>query len=448
MNLLRGLVVACAAYIGLHLPRSYILMYILSALIVMLIAKTPAYQVPRTSSFGWNTVNWRPTILLCSAFSVSFVVGYIRWGLWGWSADRADIINALFLPSLLFWTGIQLGRVFRREFNTLVLLAYSLGCITFAVSALALSRMPWWDYGQIFSQQIFVPWGNSAPVNVRSVEQNGFPALLLLGPSIILLFNRPHRPLRYFAIALMACSFVGAHVIWSLDGRLGWIALVSSLLPCTISIASSLLPKFTISSIKRLTQSRRIFLYFLAAPAGFLSLLMLFALVSHGSANIWGQGLCDERFGMFAEMLRKMHEAPWGGRLLNVSYFSCVDQLPLTLAAEGGSIVSVHNVLLEIYYSAGIVPFSFLVLFLSAPAAHVIRSFVSQPFPWDWQRALRWSWLCLLTAQWLFQPLLYSDGILYYFTFLILGMFAQEPCISHSSCRILATESATDKWNS
>lgn len=434
MDLLRTLVVACAAYIGLHLPRSYVLLYILSASVAILIAKAPAFQGPRASSPDCNTVNWKPSIFFCFAFSVSFVVGYLRWGLWVWSADRADVVNALLLPGLLFWTGIQLGVAFRREFNTLVLLAYSLGCIAFAVSALAVSRVPWWDYGQVFSHQIFVPWGSLAPVNVRSVEQNGFPALLLLGPSITLLLNRPCRLLRYFAIALMVCSFVGAHVIWSFDGRLGWIALMISLVPCAISLASSLLLRYTAHSSKRFTPSGPLRLSFLALSAGLLFLFVLFASFFNGTSNIWSQGLCDERFGMFFAMLRKMHEAPWGGRLLNVSYLSCVNRLPLALAAEGGSIESVHNVLLEIYYSAGIVPFAFLGLFLSAPASRVIRSFLARPFPWDWQLALRWSWLCLLVAQWLFQPLLYSDGLLYYFTFLVLGMFAQESWVERSAC--------------
>jgi hypothetical protein len=56
----------------------------------------------------------------------------------------------------------------------------------------------------------------------------------------------------------------------------------------------------------------------------------------------------------------------------------------------------------------------------------VIRGFVAQLPYGDWQHALRWCWVCLLAVQWLFQPLFYSDGLLYYFTFLVIGLTAQE----------------------
>jgi hypothetical protein len=39
----------------------------------------------------------------------------------------------------------------------------------------------------------------------------------------------------------------------------------------------------------------------------------------------------------------------------------------------------------------------------------------------DLHFAVRWGWLVFLACQWMFNPLLYSDGILYYLTFFLMG---------------------------
>ena len=60
------------------------------------------------------------------------------------------------------------------------------------------------------------------------------------------------------------------------------------------------------------------------------------------------------------------------------------------------------------------------------PVGFLLRTFVVSWRRWDWQDSLRWAWFCLLASQWLFQPLLYSDGILYYLSFFLLGLFCLE----------------------
>jgi len=45
---------------------------------------------------------------------------------------------------------------------------------------------------------------------------------------------------------------------------------------------------------------------------------------------------------------------------------------------------------------------------------------------WHWRVALGRAWLAVLATQWLFQPLLYADVLLYYHSFLSLGMGVTE----------------------
>jgi len=60
------------------------------------------------------------------------------------------------------------------------------------------------------------------------------------------------------------------------------------------------------------------------------------------------------------------------------------------------------------------------------PLVVTLRGFLLSWLHWDWQVSLRWGWLCLLLCQWLFAPLLYSDGLLFYLSFFLLGLFAVE----------------------
>lgn len=410
---LRLLIWLSCVYVGLHLPRAFAVLFLLSALVAL------AAFVRGGRSLRLALVvqpEWRLSLALCALFSVAFVAGFLGWGFWSWSADRADIINALILPTLLFWAGLQLGS-WKRGFNTSLLLAYTLGSLVYVLLALALSRTPWWNLQQVFPSAITVPWGSEGPLNVRSVEQNGFAALLLLGPAITLFFTRASGLARLAAVALVAAAFLGGHAVWALDGRLGWLALVLSLLPA--------LPRLW-GWLRGVVATRGAVGFTSAALLGGALVYGLRALIAQAASPIWSQGLCDERFGLFAAMLSKLHEAPWGGKRLVVAFATCGTPIPVTFAEEGGAINAAHNVFLDLYFAVGVVPVLLLLLFLARPLWGVIRGFVAQLPYGDWQHALRWCWVCLLVVQWLLQPLFYSDGLLYYFTFLVIGLMAQE----------------------
>jgi hypothetical protein len=423
-QLLRLLIWLSFVYVGLHLPRSFSVLFLLAAL-VGVAAWMSGGRSLRLALLVQPA--WWLSLALCPLFSVAFVAGFLGWGFWSWSADRADIINALILPTLLFWAGLQLGS-WKRGFNTSLLLAYTLGSLVYVLLALAWSRTPWWNLQQVFPSAITVPWASEGPLNVRSVEQNGFPSLLLLGPAITLFFTRTSRLARLAAVALVAAALLGGHAVWAMDGRLGWLALVLSLLPALPRLWGWLHGVVTTRGAVRVSS---------AALLGGALIYGLRALITQAASPIWSQGLCDERFGMFAAMLSKLHEVPWGGKHLVVAYTTCGTKIPLTLAEEGGSINAAHNVFLELYFAVGVVPVLLLLLFLARPLWVVIRGFVTQ-FPYsDWQHALRWCWVCLLAVQWFFQPLLYSDGLLYYCTFLMIGLMAQEFRLGRLESRML-----------
>lgn len=141
----------------------------------------------------------------------------------------------------------------------------------------------------------------------------------------------------------------------------------------------------------------------------------------------WEQGLCDERISLFGSMLRRLSQAPWGGRLLRVPYVLCgQDSAEAWLAVAGGTVTMAHNVIFDIYFSVGWLATALLLIALAIPCGQVGVGLFWAGSRWSWHVVWRWSWFVLLVCQWSFQPLLYSDGLLYYFSFFVLGLFAAE----------------------
>ena len=355
-------------------------------------------------------------------FSAAYVIGMLWWRIWVVPADALNIVNALILPCLLFLVGLRTASL-GLAWSSRLLLCYALGGLIYVIAALAVTRSPWWDIGQVFPLFIQVPWGNDAAMNVRSVEQNAYPALLLAAPALALLAGRDFFSKRQLLLVLSVLSILGAHAVWSLNGRLGWLAFLIVMLPVLWLLAGQVRRRVAFLPFMRNHRLVRL-LAICASVAVALGLLVL--VVNHDGPNVWAQGFCDERLSMFASMFRRLHQAPWGGRLLRVPYESCGDQLPLLLSPHGGSIVAVHNVPLEIYYSVGVIPFLLLVAAIIPVLVVVLRGLILAWPAWDWHVVLRWSWLVFLVCQWMFQPLLYSDSLLYYFSFYVLGLLAVE----------------------
>jgi hypothetical protein len=410
--------------LGLHVPKAFTSLYLLGALVLLL---------PRCSflhvaePLEQSLRRWRLVVFLLILFSVTYSGSMLFWGFWSWSADRLDVINSLVLPALLFLAGLQVAAL-GRTWSTRMVLAYTFGSLAYTLVALILAREPWWSWWQIFPDVIQLPWGASPVMNVRSVEQNAFPALLLL-PSSVLLLSRHRSVGRGLLGSVFAgVSLLGAHVVWSLNGRLGWLALLCAGLPVL---------GLTVLGVARSARSLPSKLSpILAVVLGmFFVFVGFFRQIPGPSHNIWGQGFCDERLSMFGSILSRLHEAPWGGRLLQVPYVDCYG-IPLLFAAHNapnpvaytsaGRLSMAHNVFLDIYFNAGFIPCLLLLAAVLPPLVLTLRAFAISWRYWDWQDSLRWSAFCLLMCQWLFQPLMYSDSLLYYLSFFVLGLLCFE----------------------
>jgi len=398
--------------VGLHVPRSFTLLYVLIALIFGLSRRQIRDVVPEAREFH----RWQLTVLLLVLFSATYCLGMVFWGFWTWSSDRLDLINALLLPALLFVAGLQAASL-GRMWSTRLLLAYALGAVLYPLIALMLAREPWWAWGQIFPSEIRVPWGASTVMNVRSVEQNAYPALLLLPPALLLLIRPGQRAHRLLVTVLVGLGLLGAHVVWSLNGRLGWLALLCAGLPIVGLVAAG-------PGRQAFHWWRKPAVLLLLALGALSTFLKLRSLIGSANQGIWSQGFCDERFGLYGAMLTHLHHAPWGGRLLRVAFDGC--GTPMSFAAEGAQLKMAHNVVLDVYFDVGLISTLLLLAAVLPPLVVTLRGFLLSWLHWDWQVSLRWGWLCLLLCQWLFAPLLYSDGLLFYLSFFLLGLFAVE----------------------
>ena len=412
-NIAALLLIGC---VGLHLPRSFTLLYGFAGVIAALVFLTGQGSDLKT---GGVHLSKRRSTLLLVLFAVSYGIGMVWWGFWRWPADALDLVNAMILPGLLFFVGSQAAALSRTWF-TRILLSYSLGGVVYGLAALAVARQPWWNLSQIFPLTIHVAWGSLVEINVRSVEQTAFPALLLIAPALWLLGAPASAHHRRLGMMLLALGALGAHVVWSLNGRLGWLSLLLSIAPLGWVLGSKLFSRLSRSWLKLAS------IVFFAVIALLFGWYLLSPLAIQDSGS-WSQRLCDERFSIFGSILMRLHQAPWGGRSLVVPFSLCGDHSSsLVLAAKGGVIAAVHNVILDIYFNVGWIP---VVLLLAAIIPNLLAVFwgfwLAWP-RWDWQVVLRWSWVCFLAFQWLFQPLLYSDGLLYYFSFFVLGLLSVQ----------------------
>lgn len=412
-DILKLLLLIVVTGVGLHVPRSFSLLYVFALLCYVLAGKNDngSLQIRRCL----YRVRW--LLVLLFLFSIAYVCAMLYWQIWTWSSDCLDLINALFLPGLLFATGmiaVSIGR----SICTRVLLAYGLGGLIYVLISLWFAHSSLLEFGQKFVTDIAVPWGSTTIMNVRSVEQNVFPSLLLL-PVALCILLRTRQSLGNALVSCFCFAWVlGAYAAWALDGRMGWLVCILASLPVVIHAVRSIIQWFL--------RGRRHNVLLLS----FVLVLALIVLANRFLVNSYGgitsQLLCDERFALFGAMLTRLHEAPWGGRLLRVPFEGCGGYPHYVLAARNGNIAQAHNVLLDIYFNVGIVPsvllLSFLIGCLHRGSSYIFRLLTLL----EWKSCLRWGWLCIIAVQWLFQPLLYSDGLLYCFSFFVFGVLLAE----------------------
>ena len=394
--------------VGLHLPKAFTLLYV--ALLAC------AFQVGQSHQpdLAIRPTYWRWSLLWLLLFSVAYLAIKLHWGFNSLEGTGLlDSISALVLPAGCFWIGLRLPALGRGAV-TKFLLAYGFGALLYVIAALFVARHPWWALDQIFPAEISTPWGVPKVVNVRSIEQNGILALALL-PSALLLVIKPSVPARAGACVMGGAGLFGLHAVLSLNGRLGFLALALAAMP--------LLP------IAWHARHHRVPRWLPAAGLGSV-VVSLGVIWRHPTfQRLLEGGLCDERFSAYVGFLQRLSQGLWGGHRIVFSSLGCDGRTSFALGGgAAGAGVWMHNVILDIYNDAGFLPVLFLLFALVPLLVSMVRGFwrLSVRGIWDWQWTVRWGWFVVLATQWLFNPLLYGDGLLYYLSYLVLGLLAAQ----------------------
>jgi len=329
-----------------------------------------------------------------------------------------DVINSLVLPSWLLWWGQRWIRVDAKRLQGW-LLAYAAGALLFLVAALLKTRgLDWWlpnaDPGTLF-----LAWGNEPSMNIRSVEQNGILAVALAPFSGWLMLHRRRRE----GALVLALSFVGWLAVVVLGGRLWIPSLLLASIP--LFVARVLYPGALIAlhNIRRFRHATPIALFGTVA-AGVLAS----TLPTHWFGTV-GKLLCDERFPMYLSAFRHWPELFAGGRMLRFDYYHCDGLSLIPYSAAGDSLVTspmLHSVLLDVMVSVGLrvaLPLALAAAMSLVLSVGFVLNMINAEMSGElssWHLVL-WSFVAVLVPQWLFQPLLYGDGLLYYLSFAVFG---------------------------
>ena len=379
--------------IGLHLPKSFTLLYAALALLAWRTRKAP----PLAPQLRWCL----GALLL---FSISYSAISVHYGLWQLGGrDLLDLVSMVLLPAGCVWIGVRAAAVLSWRQRSWLWLAYGLGALAYVWIVLLHGRVfspdgAWLDLlVRRRDSTIAAPWGPDPLVNVRSVEQNAALASAWLLPGLWLL--RRSSLAKFIALA----GVLGWAATLCFSGRLGWLVLALGALPVAVGWMRS----------RRRQQ---------ALGLGCLAGVTAVALAVWRFPRL-GLRLYDERFDRFAGFVPVAPQFPWGGNQLTF-------QGPaLDFDASQGELM--HNVFLDLYVRVGWLPLFLLLLALVplllralASLARVLRQETLQL-----DGCIAAGFLLCLSVQWLFQPLLYGDGLLFYVGFLLIGILAGEPSL-------------------
>lgn len=386
------LLVVSALLLGLGVGKAFSLLY---ALLLGL-----GWLSWRRGVKLWPSMLRWPTVLLL-LFGLSHVALQIVHHVWSLdAANLREILAIAVLPSaslLAGWWLCALGLGCRRL--SLLLLLYACGALVYALLSIVLSRDPWWNLAQPLTLFARVPWGDTAQLNIRSIEQRAFPAVALVALVPPLLRSTlPRRRLLGLLFGLIVVA--GLFVVSAFQSRLAILSVGLAGLPLLFFWCSARWRWWVIG----------------------VGCLACLGLASAGQ-------LCDERPSRYVAFLMHLWQAPWGGRLIHFSYSLCSGSV-----AEMKSGELAHNVFLDVFNDTGWVPTLLLLAAILPLAWRVLRGLLLQlmRFGWRWELALRWAFVSVLVLEWLFQPLLFSDQLMFTLGFVLVGVVLFECDFSSS----------------
>ena len=402
--------------IGAHVPKSFSLLYLAFILTIWMSLVFPVSLsiLPRRRLLLFRAIQF-----LVLIFSCSYSLSMVHFGFWELSGRQLlDFISSLLLPNSLIWAGFYLAR---RDQHLLAncLLGYCLGALGFLLAALVKTWGFSWFSLHDDPASLLVAWGSERSMNVRSIEQNGI-LNIVLGP-IALFYVSQRRAFLAFALSSLAALGL-LSVLPLVNGRL-WIA---SLLIASLPLVFRLVLPFAKAGC---SLGKGIFI------AGIFSVAAAASVAFRPYLNLY---LCDERFAIYAGALRDWRVFISGGRGLSFTVFPCNSMTPLHVSMTEhvpGSLTMLHSVPFDIIASVGIFPFLPLSIILSVALCLTAQLFVSlcatpiARLHCNMSIFFLWAFISALVPQWLFQPLLYSDGLLYYMSFFALGALAASSSV-------------------
>jgi hypothetical protein len=240
-------------------------------------------------------------------------------------------------------------------------------------------------------------------MNVRSIEQNASLAVAWLVPGLWLLAIKEQRR---WAAVLVASGLAGLGAVLAFGGRLGLLVALLGMVPVFVARKGR----------------------WACWPLGGCAALLLALQLHQGLVQRVLASLYDERFDRFVGFLRAARRFPWGGEQIHFEYFD--QQRHVVVAFDAGSGHLLHNVIFDIYARVGWWPMLLLLLVLIPlllRACVHLRLALRAPESGQLAGALvAAGFLLCLTVQWLFQPLIYGDCLLFYLGFLLLGYLAAK----------------------
>ena len=399
--------------VGLHLPKAFTLLYLLYAVLFWQTRNAPVVAPRRL----WP-------LLALALFSVGYAWASLHYGLWSLQGrDLLDLISMLALPSGGVWLGARLAQCWTPRQLSWIWLAYGLGALAYVWAVLVLGRdalstslLEIWRQHRDLS--IAVPWGQQGVMNVRSVDQNASFAVAWMIPGLWLLLRKEQPRL---AQVMVVAGVLGLLAVLAFHGRIGLLVGLLSLLPLAWAVFSERIGAH---------QSLKLSVWALFGLGGFL----LLSLVS----LLWGRGditsrllarVYDERLDRFLAFLTHIPDTLWGGQRLSFEYFEQQRQVWVGFDASAGDLL--HNVPFDLVVRAGLIPAIALLLAvvpLLCRSLRLLGQLLRDPASRG-HALISAGFLIVLTVQWLFQPLIYSDALLFYFGYFGLGALAFSPAV-------------------